>query len=82
MVQIKNNLDDVEKVMKSLKEVTSCDQADEVFPRVRKQYKDIQRMKSGIQPKERERDGAIERDIHGKVQRDALSHSLTAEEIE
>lgn len=82
MLQMKHNLEDVEKVMKNFKEVTSCDQANQVFPRVRKQARDILRMKGAINPKEQERDGAIERDIHGKVQREALTHNLTAEEIE
>lgn len=50
--------------------------------RVTRQFKENIRMESNIIPKERERNAANERDIHAQVQREALNHNLTADEIE
>lgn len=33
MVHLKTNLEDVEKIMKQVKAITSCDRASEVYPR-------------------------------------------------
>lgn len=81
MLQLKNSVEGVEKIMKGVKYVTSCDRVEEVIPRIKQHMNDRLKLKYEIPPREHERDNAKERDVHANVQLEALTHNLTPEEV-
>lgn len=81
MTQLKNNVEGVEKIMKGVKFVTSCDKEEEVIPRIKQHMRDRLKLKYEIPPREHERANAQERDVHANVQLQALTHNLTPEEV-
>lgn len=52
------------------------------YDRLKKQQRDTVRMKDNVVQKERNRNLAIEKDVHSMVKLEQLTHNLTTEETE
>lgn len=53
-----------------------------LYDRLKKQQRDTVRMKDNVVQKERDRNLAIEKDVHSIVKLEQLTHNLTTEETE
>ncbi|XP_029732991.2 uncharacterized protein LOC109406264 [Aedes albopictus] len=81
MADLKIQMDEIEKILKQLKNATSCGNPKEIYPRVKQQIRDSEKMKKNMEKREHQRNIAqIEADI-ADMCHDELANDFTPDEI-
>lgn len=81
MLDLKTNLEEIEKVMKNVQNVTSCSKAEECYPRMKKLVHDNNKIKKNLISRVDENKTARIENKSSLVHREALEHNLTEDEI-
>lgn len=81
MTNLKQRMEEVEKVMKLVKKATSCSKAEDVYMRMKKQLSDNERLENTLIRREKKRNNLNEKDKHAVVLKESLHHNLTTHEI-
>lgn len=82
MLDLKTNLEEIEKVMKNVKNVTSCSKAEECYPRMKKLVHDNNKIKKNLIDRVDEKKSARNENKSSLVHQEALEHNLTEDEIQ
>lgn len=82
MLDLKANLEEIEKVMKNVKNVTSCSKAEECYPRMKKLVHDNNKIKKNLIDRVDEKKSARNENKSSLVHQEALEHNLTEDEIQ
>ncbi|XP_058814903.1 uncharacterized protein LOC131678677 isoform X1 [Topomyia yanbarensis] len=81
MVDLKLQMEEIERITKRIKNAVSCGRPNEIYPRVKQQKHDSQRMKISLQQRERQRNlECIEKEL-AEVHYDELENDFTYNEM-
>ncbi|XP_021709657.1 uncharacterized protein LOC110679428 [Aedes aegypti] len=81
MADLKIQMEEIEKILKQLKNATSCGKPKEIYPRVKQQIRDSEKMKKNLEKREHQRSiTQIEADI-AEMCHDELANDFTPDEI-
>ncbi|XP_038111763.1 uncharacterized protein LOC119767364 [Culex quinquefasciatus] len=81
MVDLKIQMEDIQKILKQLKNATSCGRPQEIYPRVKQQVRDSEQMKKRLAKRELQRNlEQINTDVAG-VHHDELANDFTPDEL-
>ncbi|XP_053686903.1 uncharacterized protein LOC128736444 [Sabethes cyaneus] len=82
MIDLKTQLEDIEQILKLLKNATSCGKAEEIYPRVKQQDRDNEQMNKTLRRRSHQRKvGEIETEL-AEIQHSELTNDLTPQEIQ
>lgn len=82
MLDMKTNLEEIEKVMRNIKNVTCCSKAEDCYPRMKKLVHDNNKIKKNLIIKGKQKHSARIENKSSLVQQEALEHNLTEVEIQ
>lgn len=82
MLDLKTNLEEIDKVMKNVQLVTSCSKPEDCYPRMKKLLHDNNKIRKNITHRIDEKKSARTENKSSLVHQEALEHNLTEEEIQ